>query len=88
MAEERELDGVKDRHSMRLLSMPGVVGVGVGRDEGGQFVLTLHVETDDPDVLGGLPRHVEGHPVKLIWSGPYEKFPAARDVGDSQLDPP
>lgn len=86
MSEERVLDEVKDRHSMRLLSMPGVVGVGVEQDESGQFVLALHVETDDPDLLSGLPRQVEGHPVKLIGTGPYVKFPAAGDRGDSSPD--
>jgi hypothetical protein len=74
MATQSEIDEVKERHSERLMNMPGVVGVGVERDESGQFVLALHVETDDPRVLGGLPRQVEGHPVKIIGGGPYEKF--------------
>lgn len=74
MATQSEIDKVKERHSERLMNMPGVVGVGVERDESGQFVLALHVETDDPHVLGGLPRQVEGYPVKIIGSGPYEKF--------------
>lgn len=74
MASEQEMNEVKDRHSMHLMDMRGVVGVGVEQDEDGRFVLALHVDTADPDVLGRLPRQVEGHPVKIIESGPYEKF--------------
>jgi hypothetical protein len=74
MASEQEMNELKDRHSMRLMNMTGVVGVGVEQDKNGRFVLALHVDTDDPDVLGRLPQQVEGHPVKIIESGPYEKF--------------
>jgi hypothetical protein len=71
---EQGIKEVKDRHSRTLFSFPGVVGVGVEQDDTGKFVLTLHVATDDPEVLDQLPKEVEGYRVKIIRSGPYRKF--------------
>jgi hypothetical protein len=71
---EQNIKEVKDRHSRTLLSVPEVVGVGVEQDDTGEFVLALHVTTEDPEVLDQLPKEIEGHRVKIIHSGPYRKF--------------
>lgn len=78
MSSERELSEVKDRHSMRLLSLPGVIGVGLERDENGNSVLTIHVDADDPEVYSKLPKQIEGHPIKIVRSEAYRKQPASR----------
>jgi hypothetical protein len=59
---------------MEFFNIPGVVGVGVEREANGQFVLMVHVDTDDPGVLSRLPDQVEGYPVRVIRTGRYEKF--------------
>ncbi|HEX7317885.1 MAG TPA: hypothetical protein VF297_28535 [Pyrinomonadaceae bacterium] len=74
MASREEVAQVKDRHSDRLLDLPGVVGVGVTEDEGGEYVLTVHVETDEPEVRAQLPDELEGCPVRVVQTGRYRKF--------------
>jgi hypothetical protein len=76
MASEKDVDEVKARHSMRLLNLPGVTGVGVEQDEQGEFVLAVHVETDDPEVKKNLPDELEGCTVKVMHTGAYRKLPA------------
>jgi len=76
MASEEEVTRVKDRHSLKLLDQPGVSGVGVEQDDTGGFVLTIHLDTDDPDVRKRLPNQIDGYPVKFVHSGPFYKLPA------------
>ena len=74
MATENEIRELKRRHSLRLLNQPGVSGVGVEKDETGGYVLAIHLNTDDPQILSQLPRELEGHPLKFLRSGPFRKF--------------
>lgn len=80
MATEQEIREVKRRHSQRLLNQPGVSGVGIEKDDAGEYVLTVHLDTDDPEKRESLPDEIEGHRVKYIHSGPFRKLPA-RDRG-------
>ena len=75
MATEEEIRELKRRHSSQLLGRPGVCGVGVERDESGQYLLAVHVDTDDAEVLRGLPEEIEGHAVRYVRSGPFRKLP-------------
>src|SRR5262249_13712201 len=74
MKSDDKLREVKRRHSARLLSQPGVCGVDIERDETGQDVLTVHLDTDDPQVRERLPDQIEGYPVKFVKSGPFRKY--------------
>jgi hypothetical protein len=74
MATEEEIREVKRRHSPRLLNQPGVSGVGIERDEQGNYVLAVHL--DDPAAREQLPDEIDGHPVKYVHSGPFRKLPA------------
>ena len=74
MNSEQRISEIKERHAKALFSFPGVVGVGVEQDDSGEFVLTLHVKNDNPEILDQLPREVEGYRVKIIHSGAYRKF--------------
>jgi hypothetical protein len=76
LATEQEIREVKRRHSPQLLARPGVSGVGVERDESGEYVLAVHLDTDDPKARAGLPDDIEGHPVRYVSSGPFRKLPA------------
>ena len=82
MATEEEVREVKRRHSAELLGRPGVSGVGVEKGESGDFVIALHLNTDDPKVRAQLPTEIEGHPVKFVVSGPFRKF--SQDAKKSQ----
>jgi len=61
---------VKRKHEARLMSMPGVVGVGIGRSEG-RDCICIYVKDDDPRILAALPRALEEIPVEVIVSGPF-----------------
>jgi hypothetical protein len=74
MLTEQEAHDVKRRHSTELLSKPGVSGVGVEKDEAGQFVIVVYVDTDHPAVQKHLPKDIEGFRVKFVFSGPFRQF--------------
>ena len=71
MPSEEQVRAVKRRHSMNLLQRPGIHGVGVEKDEGGGFVLAVHV--DAAKAAADLPKSIEGCPVKIIHDGPFTK---------------
>ena len=66
-----DIHDVKRRHSARVMGLPGVCGFGVERDENGVDVLVVHVEAGRPDVARALLREIEGHPVRVVESGPF-----------------
>jgi hypothetical protein len=69
-----ELKLVKRRNSADLLRRPGVCGVDIETDPLGNAVLTVHLETDDPKVRKTLPDKIEGHAVKYVHTGPFQKL--------------
>ena len=77
IAKEEQVREVKRRHSPRLLSKPGVAGVGIEKDDSGEYVLAVHLASDDPETVKGLPEEIEGVPVKYIHSGPFRKLDKA-----------
>jgi hypothetical protein len=74
IATEKEIREVKSRHSARLLSQPGVSGVGIEKDETGEYVLAVHLDAGKSEASKELPAEIEGVPVKYVRSGPFEKF--------------
>jgi hypothetical protein len=69
MATEDEIRQLKERHGGRLLAHRSVNSVGVERDEGGEYALTVDVSGDASD----LPRELDGHPIRYVSRGPYVK---------------
>ena len=74
MASQEELKEVKQRHAPRLLKQRGVSGVGIEKNDAGDFVLVVHLDSDDPEVRKTLPDKIEGHPVRYVQSGPFRKL--------------
>jgi hypothetical protein len=74
MLTEQQARDVKQRHSQELLSKPGVSGVGVEKDESGEFVITVYLDSDDPGIQKQLPQDLEGVPVKFVLSGPFRQL--------------
>ncbi len=73
MASEQEVREIKRRHSVRLLQQPGVCGVGVEKDEKGNFVLAIHLDANQPGAGQNIPDSIEGCPIKRVNSGPFIK---------------
>lgn len=74
MATESEARAIKSRHSSRLLQMNGVSGVGVERDGEGNYFLSVHVDSDDPQITANLPKEIDGIEVRTVRSGPFRKL--------------
>jgi len=74
MATEEELRALKRRHSQRLLGLPGVCGVGVEKDASGNYVLAVHVDSENSEAGRQVPDTIEGYPVKRVQSGPFRKL--------------
>lgn len=74
MKSEEEVRQIKRRNSLKLLALPGVCGVGVEKDDTGEFVIALHLESDAPSITANLPTRIEDCPVKWVHSGPFHKI--------------
>jgi hypothetical protein len=68
-AEERKMpptiQEVKARHAPRLLALPGVVSVGIGRDAEGHEVIVIGLDRERPETQTRLPTQFEGFPVRV-----------------------
>jgi hypothetical protein len=88
MATEERARAVKRAHSARLLSQPGVSGVGVERDAKGEYLLTVHVTPEAAAETTGRPAELDGVPVRWVASGPFRKLPAREEVQDPERGEP
>ncbi len=61
---------VKSRYESRLLSLPGVVSVGIGRASDGRTVIVIGVEDKANGEGLELPKQLEGYPVQVDVVGP------------------
>ena len=68
---ERTRD-VKRKHNRELMSAPGVVGTGVGRDASGHPVIEVYVERDTPETRQAIPDTIEGVDVRIVETGRFE----------------
>lgn len=65
----RPIDRVIEERGPALLEIPGVVGVAQGV-ENGVPVVRVWVASRGPEIERLVPADLEGHPVRLIESGP------------------
>jgi hypothetical protein len=73
MASEKEVTAIKDRVAFRLLDLSEVSGVGVEKDETGDYTLAVHLNTDSSEIRKRVLDEVKGSPVKFVISGPFKK---------------
>jgi hypothetical protein len=59
------IEKVKAKNEERLLSMSGVVSVGIGRNPDGTTVIVIGLEGPRPDTVQKLPKELEGYPVRV-----------------------
>jgi hypothetical protein len=61
---------VKAKHEARLLALPGVVSVGIGRDEDGRPAIIVGLDRPRPETEAQLPPSLEGYPMSVQVIGP------------------
>ncbi len=62
------IEAVLERHARRIVSLPGVVGVGEGEADG-RPCITVYVAEKTAAVIGRIPTDLEGWPVVVRKSG-------------------
>jgi hypothetical protein len=66
---------VQERYNDDLLSVPGVVGTGIGRSKKtGQVVIEVYIEKQDPKLKQLLPDVIDGIPIKVVVTGTFYSF--------------
>jgi hypothetical protein len=63
------IEEAKARHEARLLAVPGVVSVGIGRDASDRRVLVVGIRDRSPAALERIPAELDGHPVVVRAMG-------------------
>ena len=74
MATKDEATEIKRKHSTFLLGLPGVVGVGIAKDDAGSYGLVVHVDVDDHELSQRISDRLKGCTVKIEQSGRYRKL--------------
>lgn len=75
MITEQQIKEVKRRYSLSLLNQKGISGVGVEKDEGGDYVLAIHLNDSSPENIK-LPAELDDYPIKYIRQNEvFRKFP-------------
>lgn len=64
------IQDVKAKHEERILSLPGVVSVGIGRNPDGASVIIIGLDSQRPETVKNLPKVLEGYPVRIEMIGP------------------
>ena len=57
------IKAAKARNQERLLAIPGVVSVGIGRDGDGNPVIVVGLAAADPQIASSVPGELDGFPV-------------------------
>jgi hypothetical protein len=58
------IQDVKQKHAARLMEIPGVVSVGIGRNDDGQTVIVLGLDRERAATRAQLPKCLEGYEVR------------------------
>jgi hypothetical protein len=59
------IEQVKAANEQRLLALPGVVSVGIGRDAQGRPVIVVGVDKPRPQTQAAVPRELDGYGVRV-----------------------
>jgi hypothetical protein len=69
-AEMPTIQQVKAAHEKRLLALPGVVSIGIGRDAQGREAIVIGLDRARPETEAQLPRALDDYPVRVQILGP------------------
>ena len=64
------IQDVKKKHESRLLSLPGVVSVGIGRDLHGNPAVIVGLDSPRSDTEARIPPQLDGYPLLIQIVGP------------------
>jgi hypothetical protein len=64
------IEQVKEKHAARLLTLPGVVSVGIGRGTDGGKAIVIGLDRPRPETESKLPQLLEGYPLRIEVIGP------------------
>lgn len=59
------IEEVKKKYTNRLLALPGVISVGIGKDPDGIPVIIVSLEHRQPETQKKLPKTLEGYPLQV-----------------------
>lgn len=59
------IEEVKKKYTNRLLAMPGVISVGIGKDPDGTPVIIVGLELPKSETQKKLPKTLEGYPLHI-----------------------
>jgi hypothetical protein len=59
------IEQVKAAHEQRLLALPGVVSVGIGRDSQGRPVIVVGLDKPRPQTQAAVPHELDGYGVRV-----------------------
>lgn len=59
------IQDVKAEHAPRIMALPGVVSVGIGRDADSQPVLVIGLDRERAETRAQLPQELEGYRVTV-----------------------
>lgn len=65
---------VKGRHSKAIFAMPGVVGHGVGRSDGGKPTIEIYLDQETAAARAQIPPLLDDVPVRVLVTGPFVAF--------------
>jgi hypothetical protein len=65
------IQAVKARHEELLLSMPGVVSVGIGMNPDGTPAIIVGLDRHQPESIAKIPGEIEGYRVHVEMVGRY-----------------
>lgn len=70
-----ELKVIQARNEDQIMSIPGVVGIGIGlTEEGKDLAFIVYVEKLTPNIKARVSDQIEGVPVRLIESGIFKAY--------------
>lgn len=61
---------VKAKYKAQLMAEPGVVSVGIGRDDEGKPVIIVGLDSPRPETMGKLPKELDGYRLRVEVVGP------------------
>jgi hypothetical protein len=69
-----KVEDVMEKHQEQLMTLPDVVGVGVGEDDNGRPVIVVMVKAVTKELKSNLPANLEGFNVKVDVTGEISAF--------------
>jgi len=64
------IQDVKKKHAARLMSLPGVVSVGIGRDSQGNAAMIVGLDSPRSETQARIPPQLDGYPLLIQIVGP------------------